>query len=154
MLDIEEGDLCEMKVQYIAQQCNATHNKNFGLSSVLSKKFPHANIYSGKLAVKERKPGTIIVRGDEYKQKVIAMIAQINQGKPTPKETKTMREEFFRKCLEEIGLIEGIKEIAFPYGIGCGLAGGEWNKYFKMISEFSEKFPEINVKIVRLAKEV
>jgi hypothetical protein len=28
-------------------------------------------------------------------------------------------------------------EIAFPYGIGCGLAGGNWKRYEEMIEEFA-----------------
>lgn len=29
--------------------------------------------------------------------------------------------------------------VAFPYKIGCGLAGGDWNKILKMIRDFSLK---------------
>lgn len=29
----------------------------------------------------------------------------------------------------------GYRRIGIPYGIGCGLAGGDWNKVFMMINE-------------------
>ena len=147
MLSIVEDDITEIKVQYIAHQCNATHNRNFGLSSKISKKFPFANLYCGKFAESNRKPGSIIVR-----ENVIAMIAQINQGQPKPgQETNTSREKLFAKCLEEIAAIKDIHEVAFPFGIGCGYAGGDWDTYFDMIVDFSEKYPNINVILVRFS---
>lgn len=145
MLSIVEDDITEIKVQYIAHQCNATHNRNFGLASKISKKFPFANIYCGKNAVKDRKPGTIIVKNN-----VIAMIAQVNQGQPkSGVETKKSRELLFNKCLKQISAIKDIQEVAFPFGIGCGYAGGDWDSYFDMIIEFSEENPNINVILVR-----
>jgi len=30
---------------------------------------------------------------------------------------------------------EGVK-IAVPYGIGCGLAGGKWDSYLKLLESF------------------
>jgi hypothetical protein len=34
--------------------------------------------------------------------------------------------------------IEKLESIAFPWRIGCGAAGGNWEKYMKMIEGFSE----------------
>ncbi len=32
-----------------------------------------------------------------------------------------------------------IENVYFPYLIGCGLAGGNWSLYFKMLEQFSSK---------------
>ncbi len=150
MIEIIEGDITEIKCQYIVHQCNATHNRNFGLSSSISKKFPYANLYCGKFAQKSREPGTNIVRGEGDQQKIIALIAQVNQGKPDGKtETGLTREQLFFDCMQQLATIPDIKEIALPYGIGCGYAGGNWKNYHKIIEEFSAKNPNINVKIVK-----
>ena len=37
---------------------------------------------------------------------------------------------------------------AFPYKIGCGLAGGKWSKYEAMIEAFAEANPDVEVTIV------
>ena len=42
--------------------------------------------------------------------------------------------------------------IGFPYRIGCGLAGGEWDTVRKMLEEFSDKV-EYNVFVVKLPTE-
>ena len=70
------------------------------------------------------------------------MLGQIFPGHPKfPDSTADgyiARQGFFRKCL--IAILQEIKDIdsiAFPYGIGCGAAGGDWNKYFEMIEGFS-----------------
>ena len=54
-------------------------------------------------------------------------------------DTPENREEWFCKCLVAIGSLKHQK-IAFPFKIGCGLAGGNWKVYFKMIKEFSWKY--------------
>jgi len=37
-------------------------------------------------------------------------------------------------------------KIGFPYGIGCGLAGGDWKKYKKMLEDFASQVKcQINV---------
>ena len=58
--------------------------------------------------------------------------------------------EWFKQCLKAIGQIEGISSVAFPHGIGCGRAGGIWDKYEGVLHEFAESNPFLNVKIYKL----
>jgi hypothetical protein len=111
----------------------------------ISKKWPTANIYSGKFAQKYREAGTIIIRGH-----VIAMIAQVNQGKPSLSEPAEYRQKLFETCLEKIAQLPNITQVAFPYKIGCGMAGGNWDLYKSTIEKWSEKNPHISVLIVCL----
>ena len=68
-------------------------------------------------------------------------------------DTKTNREVYFQDCLSS--LLELLimidddddnkpKTIIFPYRIGCGYAGGNWNKYKKMIEAFAIKLRNYN----------
>jgi len=42
-----------------------------------------------------------------------------------------MRLQWFKQCLAEIEkVIRDTDVVAFPYNIGCGLAGGDWAQYF------------------------
>ncbi len=137
------GDLLDATEDFIVQQVNATGNRNMGLASLISKKFPMSNLYSGKFKVAQRIPGTVIVR-----DKVINIVGQINPGKPSVGDSSENRLHFFEKGLESIP--RGIKSIAFPMGIGCGLAGGNWNNYLNLIKQFKQNRPETRITIYKL----
>ncbi len=57
--------------------------------------------------------------------------------------------EAFRKCLQTFKMFANVSrldKIAIPYGIGCGLAGGDWNVVYKIICE---ELGTYNVEICR-----
>ena len=131
--DILDIELAEN--EYIAHQCNATHNRSFGLSSALFKKYPKANIYSGKNKVEKRVVGDIIVRDN-----IINIIGQKHQGKQSSDDdTNDDRLKWFNSALSKIEKIPNIKRVYLPYRIGCGLAGGNWDDYLKCLIEWSKK---------------
>lgn len=67
------------------------------------------------------------------------MLSQRYPGKSKyNNDTIIKRKEWFLKCLNYIKEIPNIKSIAFPYNIGCGLAGGNWNEYLEMIQNLSD----------------
>lgn len=134
---IEERSLFEYPV--IAHQCNCTTTYGKGLYSDIIARYPDADVYK----TRDRVPGTISVNGG-----VIAMFAQYRPGKNRNGEN---REEWFRLCLAEISKLD-IDSIAFPYGIGCGLAGGNWSTYFEMIRQFAISNPKIKVVIAKHKK--
>lgn len=49
----------------------------------------------------------------------------------------------FQKCLDSlVGFLATQRQdavVAFPYNIGCGLAGGDWNVVEKLLKDFSGK---------------
>jgi hypothetical protein len=45
--------------------------------------------------------------------------------------------------------IKGLKSIAFPWRIGCGIADGDWDYYQRLIEIFSNKMPDVEVFIVK-----
>lgn len=60
-------------------------------------------------------------------------------------ETTEMREAWFEEALKNLNSqLEGDKKtttvIAFPYAIGCGQAGGNWNTYKAMIEDFAQYY--------------
>jgi len=81
------------------------------------------------------------------------MYAQYEPGKPSRSgdDSQEMREGYFKRSLGLIGdKIMGLESIAFPWQIGCGLAGGEWKVYEGMIKEFAESHPDVKVVIYQL----
>ena len=99
LLDIELAEN-----EYIAHQCNATHNRSFGLSSALFKKYPKANIYSGKNKVERRDVGDIILRDN-----IINIIGQKHQGKQSADDTNDMRLKWFNSALSKIEKIQKVR---------------------------------------------
>jgi hypothetical protein len=138
-VQIMTGDLLTTNADYIVQQCNTMSKKCLGLSSSIAKKWPKCNFYK-----EERTPGTIVI-----KDRVIGMMSQINPGKPKGSETQKTRELLFLTCLDQL---PKAKSIAFPYGIGCGLAGGDWNHYLKFIKHWAKNNPDTKVFIYKFSE--
>jgi hypothetical protein len=153
-VNIIEDDIFGIDVQYIAHQCNCLTSHSAGFAKQVFYNFPEANIYScrssetnSKNLPKSQIPGQIIVRG-----KIINMLAQVFPGKPkfdNGLDSREKRKEYFKKCLNQISMINGVKSIAFPYGIACNMGGGKWDDYLSMITEFAEDNPKIRVFIVK-----
>lgn len=154
MIEIIKGDLLKAKEKYIAHQCNAVSNQAGGLAYYLFKAFPYADIYSERpypyQAIGRNFPGRVVIKGDGDKNRyVINMLAQYYPGSPSEqegyknlKDGAMARVGYFNRCLIEIGLIQNLESIAFPFNIGCGLAGGNWATYLRILEIFAAKVKE------------
>ena len=81
---------------------------------------------------------------------VIALYAQWDFGKGSTgfprilthhKDTPQQREQWFQQCLDGLGQCGNFyQNFAFPYFIGCGQAGGNWDHYLAMIYDFAHKY--------------
>jgi len=149
MLKIIQGNILESKCKYICHQCNALTSSSAGLANAIFFKYPHSNIYSARknkqrneLPLKGQEMGKIIVCGNGNGQRyVINMMCQFYPGKTLEKygniDGPQARLNYFNSCLNKIALIPNLESVAFPYKIGCNLGGGDWNKYYKMLKNFS-----------------
>jgi hypothetical protein len=89
--------------------------------------------------------GPITVHGDPKRdwRYVINIYGQLKPGKPSPgRDSAASRLEAFGRALNQIAEMPELKSIGFPYGIGCGLAGGDWNKYGRRLEDFAERVGE------------
>ena len=154
-----EGDLMAVATKsFIAHQCNCTGTRAQGLAWQACQRFPVANTY----AKTDREPGTVSGHGN-----VVNMYAQVHPGghslvieerKPADKkhvelDSEENRRIWFQKCLSQIREVLRAKggrdaAIAFPEGIGCGLARGSWEIYHQMIDKFAKENPDWKVMIV------
>ena len=127
---------------YIAHQCNTQSKKPAGLSTHIFNKYPAANDYARHT---HGAAGTIHINDH-----VINMFAQLKPGKPSGVlDNKAKRIEYFMSCLQEITTqLPKDATVVFPYGIGCGMAGGDWATYEAMLKEFSKSINVIVVKLV------
>jgi O-acetyl-ADP-ribose deacetylase (regulator of RNase III) len=134
---IVRGDLLNAKEQYICHQCNCTSKKAKGLAKTIFNRFPWSKIYH-----KDRSAwlGDIRVSKSPVANfpSVIHMFAQDRPGgHKGSANVKLARRMLFKGCLEKIAKIPGVESLAFPKGIGCGLAGGDWDAYLAVLTTFA-----------------
>lgn len=103
----------------------------------------------------EFSPGSIQLLEDENtSKKVICLFAQYGMGTPysyTNKDSAVsdsfdVRQEWFKLCLDQVAQQVPLEStLAMPFQIGCGLAGGDWQVYNKMITEWAAKHPTLHL---------
>lgn len=162
MLHSVKGDLFESKEKYIVHQCNCVTTRAAHLAYHMFRRFPYADVYSPRAlhggdkkhaedlmkhpddVVPQRDtPGDIIIRGNGEDQRyVIALLGQYFPGFPkypdSKKDGAKARQKYFYQGLWKIANIPSLESVAFPYGIGCGAAGGDWDIYYKILQNFAE----------------
>lgn len=158
-----EGDLAMFpRAQMIVQQVNAMSMTSRGLSAQLEHKHG-APFWTGREMSKDvknlatietrPKPGSVqVVKSKLLDQYIAHLVAQEMPGNldftfPKWRENVSGRVEtyddrlyWFDKCLDALGdkMRElKLKTVAFPYQIGCGLAGGSWEQYRTRIEQWS-----------------
>ena len=152
------GDLLAHDADYIVHQCNCRTTRAWGLAYSLFGSFPHADTYTvpsdPKLAPMppKRVPGTLTVHGGPGTglRGVINLYGQDAPGKASAAETKAQRLTWFQNALLQLADVTDLKTVAFPHGIGCGLAGGSWAQYEAALVEFAAFVPETEVYIVQM----
>jgi len=161
MLKYTRGDILKSTEPIIVHQVNCLCVKPFGLSNDIFTKYPYADVYSTRrkmgnknLSVPEDRgtPGEIIVREDNTGPTIVGLFGQLDYGKPGKscyhttllQDNLKLREEWFQTCLtklKEYLTTNKHKRVAFPNLIGCGLGGGDWNVYKKMLQDFAKNSP-------------
>lgn len=147
------GDLLDAPEHFaIAHQCNCLTVRPHGLSASIAKRHPDADTYAWRRGVGPRnlavsadrsEPGTNDVIKTASGRTVVAMYAQWAPGKPmkylsypqTYHDSSENRAKWFAQCLDAIDANPSLSHVALPKFVGCGLAGGDWNVYEKMIRD-------------------
>jgi hypothetical protein len=155
-------DICKVDTQYIAYQCDCISKKPSGIAQQICFAFPWANIYRERVGVSplkiqdlptDQQPAQVHVRGDgRDKRYVIAMLAQVYPGRPRFSrdiDTRFQRELYFLQCLRALFIFDDLTDVAFPWHIGCGTQGGNWQKYEVYIRTYANMYPKVNVYLVR-----
>jgi len=144
-------NILDSKELYIAQQCNCNTIKSHGLSNTIANHFgPWADPYSRRTKKGPNSttlpdtPGKIVMlKKQNHPLHILCLMAQWLPGKPGryascyPKtyiDTYENRKIWFQNCLDIMDK-QNYGRVAMPYGIGCGLAGGKWEDYEKMLTE-------------------
>lgn len=164
--EIVVGDLLNAKEELILQQNCCIACKAHGLSQAIAARFPYADPYTKRTRLAGRNlaviqdrgvPGTIEVYSSIHGPTFVSMFAQFGMGKPyswnnsknTFRDGYEDRVKWFKECLARVAELQPTS-VAMPFGIGCGLAGGDWKLYEKVISQWGKCHPEIKIALYRL----
>lgn len=126
---------------FICHQCNCQTKTGIaaGLAKDVFDRFPESNCYKSNVT---RIPGTIsIVPIAQKGCGVVNLFAQDGYGSEANRKEKKQRLVWFKECLNRLGELPEVQTVSFPYKIGCGLAGGEWDQYDGLIREFAARNP-------------
>jgi len=157
-VNVVEGDLVAPRKavndgkELIVHQTNCITQRGKGLAKVIFSRYPSANCYK-----KRRKRGAMAdIPGTIQHVKftpVVNLFGQFNPGKPRKRgtDTKQLRLEYFRSGLEAT-LNLPFKRVSLPWQIGCGLAGGSWPEYLKIIHQLAKAHPEKTITIFKLPR--
>lgn len=166
------------KDYWLVQQENCARCNPHGLSLAIRKKYSYGCVLH--LPPSERKPGQVLIRqppdGLDYGAEawsqgpiVVNLLAQRFPGKPGGlTDNARFREGYFRRCLGALresvdaevakrkgsqGGFQSQLNVVFPDKIGCGLAGGDWKIYRKMITDWAATLEgKVFVWIVKMAE--
>ena len=162
------GNLLQItNVDAICHQVNCLTVKSHGLSRQIAEKYPWADIYSFRTPLGRRNLATVETRGNPGTLKifelgtspsVVCLLSQWDFGKcgqshrqiPPYKDTEEDRLLWFEQCLHKLGQTP-LNTIAFPFKIGCGLAGGHWNTYCKLIMTFVKTYQKHVIIVVPIS---
>ncbi len=164
-----QGDLLDVKKGFIIQQCNCNTVKSHGLSLAIERRFPYCDVYKGRKAIGTRNcaatpsvPGTYEVfthPNEDDHPVIVCLMAQWAPGKPGAyervypavstgeRDTYENRLAWFREAMTDFvrhcvdtKVDFSAEPLCIPYQIGCGLAGGNWDEYQKVLQKIEDTF--------------
>lgn len=137
MIKIVEGDILNATEDMIGHQVNCQGVMGAGLAKQIKCKYPFAySSYSHLCKNTEDKRDLLgrIKQVKEHDDKVVVHIfGQYGYGRGKIQTDYEALKRALRKL--EIVARNCDKSVALPYGIGCGLAGGDWDIVYKIIED-------------------
>jgi O-acetyl-ADP-ribose deacetylase (regulator of RNase III) len=151
MIEIITGDLLEAPEKYILHQTNCISTSGAaGIARALFDKYPYADCYADRLETS--KPGTIDIRGNGIDQRfIINLHGQVYPGRCryplSSLDGLAAREKYFYRGLLRVAQLPDLESVGFPWRVGCGLGGGDWEHYLGIINNFANYVGEQDVKV-------
>ena len=150
MLKFENGNIVTGNYPVFCHQVNCKGVMGSGLAKQIRDTYPEVyGKYRQQSALGNNLGQVLAVRTNDNRL-CINMYSQDDYGR-TKCHTDYMA---FKRCLQKIAALmksagmSRFKTIAFPYGIGCGLAGGDWRIVLKMLQSLADEIQQ-DVVIVR-----
>ena len=139
MIKTVNQDLLTAPVDIILHSCNCFHTMGGGVAKALRNKYPE--VYEADLGTHyadKDKLGSFSVAYTKAGVTVFNLYTQFDYGT----DERKVNYEAFYKALEAFAEWVKVQNLSFrvgvPYGISCGLAGGDWRIIKAMLYSFFE----------------
>lgn len=142
-IKIVEGNILDCKEKYIVDCRNCQGKMQSGVAGAIANRYPEIKEDYIEFCNKNGKPNKKYLLGQVHIKKSLdnkkvfyGIFGQYEYG-------------YDRKCYVDYQAIQtGLEfitiiakgDIAIPYGIGCGRAGGDWNKMIRILENINRKF--------------
>ena len=144
-----KGDLTEFPagVQAIMHGCNTLQVMGGGLALQIAKKYPMVagvdKLFASYLKAQGKVPKIDMLGDMSYsvlddKPRIVFNLYQQSQLGEGSLSYDSLRSSM-RKAMRFSSIL-GVEKVGLPYKIGCGLAGGDWEKVFDIIADCREIF--------------
>ena len=136
-MTIVKGNLLDAKVDAIMHQVNCQGVMGSGIAKQIRDKYPYVYKEYQKLCRKHKNnPSELlgccqIIGTDDHHPRVINLFAQDKYGK----DRCYTDYEALRWCLQYVNKRYYGLSVGLPYGMSCGLGGGDWRIVAKIIEE-------------------
>ena len=158
-MKIINGDLFDNYFDAIFHQCNCFHTMGGGFAKVLSNKFPIViNADRSTPYGSHEKLGTFskafIMSETSFNRKIVYnLYSQFFYGKGKVQTDYDALKKSFKNACDDLMQVFSNKlenenyniQLAIPYLIGCGLAGGDETTVINLIDNIMDKYPRINL---------
>lgn len=146
LIVVIRGNLLESDCSVMAHQCNCFSTMGAGIAKQFAAKWPEVaaadsafrpNDPTGKLG----KVSHALVKNDTVI--VYNLYGQYNYGRGKQQTNYQALESAVRMMLDELKQLGNMfyqLKIGVPYGMGCGLAGGDWNVVSGTLQSIAEEY--------------
>ena len=131
MIVMSKGDVLKSNCDIIVHQVNCKGVMGAGLAKQIREEYPIVYEQYKEFCKKDDLLGKVQFVPIAYKKYVCNLFGQLSYGRNSLQTDY----EAFEKAICEIKDIASEHDfsIAIPYGIGCGLAGGDWNVIYGIL---------------------
>lgn len=143
MINVVKGNILDSKEDIICHQVNVQGSMGGGVARQLANRYKELEdeyylfCKSNNFDYEQLKGQVLVITKDKY-------IANMFSQRPNFQTDYTAMIECFKK-IKEFAIPN--LSIAIPYGIGCGIADGDWKTVYKIIGEI---FKDYEVTLYRL----
>ena len=134
MVNLFRGDVLSSTADIICHQVNCKGVMGAGLAKQIKAKYPELFTQYKSMCAEYGYMllGDIFLYKAEGGQCIANLFAQNGFGR----DKRYTDYKAFRNCLKSLKkVVSEDKKVAFPYNIGCGLAGGDWDTIYSIIKE-------------------
>lgn len=139
MFQIVRGDILHANTAFICHQVNCMNAMGAGLAKSIYTKWPEVKSEYHKFCASAESPEKLLgqiqvvpIRGTGLA--VINVFGQLNYGRRAGTTYSDYRA--LQMAFAKINRAYPGKSVAFPYGFGCGLAGGDWATVEKIMLDY------------------